>query len=414
MYRQDKRKLAPVAHCLSTAPMKILIINYEFPPLGGGAGRGTYNLARELAAKGHEVDVLTSRSAGYQKHELVEGFYVHRVRSFRKGIHDCGFRGAFTFLLFAVPQLLRLTNRKRFDIIHYFFGLPTGLLRFVPGRHRELPYIISLRGSDVPNYDNYNTSLQFVHKLLLPITRKLWGDAARVIALSSDLANSARQSDASVQIDIVPNGIESDMFVADPNVQPRQDDKVGANKVKFICVARLVERKGVQHLLQAMAQLDDSVHLTVVGEGNYMANLQAQAEQLNLGNKVRFYGYCPREKLVRLYNLSDAFVLPSMAESFGMVFVEAMACGLPVIGARVGGVPDIIKDENGILVEPGSVTDVKAAIEKLATNPALREAMGVANRQKAVEQYSWRSVADSYETVYRECTGIEEPALVQP
>ena len=389
--------------------MKILIINYEFPPLGGGAGRGTYNLARELAAKGHDVDVLTSRAVGYQKNELVEGVHVHRVKSYRKGIHDRGFRGAFSFLLFAIPVFLKLTQRNDYSIIHYFFSLPTGLLRFLPGRHRKVPYIISLRGSDVPNYDEYNKSLQLAHKILMPITRTIWREASRVVALSSDLANSAKVSDSKVSIDIVPNGIESEMFIHDPNIRAEMPKGKNSDRVQLICVARLIERKGVQHLLQAMKQLDDSVYLTIVGEGNYMSALQALANKLELDDKVRFYGYCPREKLVRLYNKSDIFVLPSMAESFGMVFVEAMSCGLPVIGARVGGVPDIIKEDNGILVQPDSVDDVIAAIKKLAGDKELRDAMGAANRYKAVAQYAWRSVADSYEIVYRECSGIEEP-----
>lgn len=410
MYLRDQRSLRTEARRPSAASMKILIINYEFPPLGGGAGRGTYNLARELAAMGHQIDVLTSRAVGFQKSELVEGFHVHRVRSYRKGIHDCGFRGALSFLLFVIPVFMRLTRRHDYDLIHYFFSLPTGLLRFLPGKHRKVPYIISLRGSDVPNYDTYNTSLQLAHKLLLPVTRLIWRESARVVALSSDLANSAAETDAGVRIDIVPNGIESELFVHDPNAKHQREGKYNGSKVQLICVARLVERKGVQHLLRAMAQLDDSVFLTIVGEGNYMAELQALAKDLGVGDKVRFYGYCPREKLVRLYNLSDVFVLPSMAESFGMVFVEAMSCGLPVIGARVGGVPDIIKEDNGILVEPGSVQDVIDAIQTLSTDSQLRQSMGKANRDKAVAQYAWRSVADSYELIYRECSGIEEPA----
>lgn len=389
--------------------MNILIVNYEFPPLGGGAGRGTYNLARELAAKGHHIDVLTSRAVGYQKTELVEGFHVHRVKSYRKGIHDCGFRGAFSFLVFAIPVFLKITARRNYDVLHYYFSLPTGLLRFLPGKHRKIPYIISLRGSDVPNYDTYNTSLQLAHKMLLPVTRAIWRESGRVVALSSDLANSASESSSDVRIDIVPNGIESELFVNDDSLRTNGEGK----PIQLICVTRLIERKGVQHLLQAMKRLDDSVYLTIVGEGNYMSELQALSLQLELQNKVRFYGYCPREKLVRLYNQSDVFVLPSMAESFGMVFVEAMSCGLPVIGARVGGVPDIIKPENGILVQPGSADDVMNAITTLAGDSQLREEMGAANRYKAVAQYSWRSVADSYEVIYRECTGLEEPATAE-
>lgn len=380
--------------------MNVLLINYEFPPLGGGAGRGTHNLARGLATAGHSVDVLTSRAIDDRKTELIDGFRVHRVKSYRKGIHDSGFRGAFTFLLFALPVFLRLTSSGKYDIVHYFFSLPTGLLRFLPGKHRRVPYIVSLRGSDVPDYDMFNTSLQFAHKLLMPITRSIWRNSAQVVALSSDLAKTAAKVDGEVDIKIIPNGIESELFVHDANIKYEHRKKNPSKKVQLICVTRLIERKGVQVLLQAMAKLNESVYLTIVGEGNYKATLQALAHRLELDSKVHFYGYCPREQLVQLYNQSDIFVLPSMAESFGMVFVEAMSCGLPVIGASVGGVPDIIQEDNGVLVEPGSVEDLVVAIQNLATEPELREQFGLANREKAVERYSWRSVAERYEMVY--------------
>lgn len=388
--------------------MHVLVVNYEFPPLGGGAGRGTYNLARELAANGHTVDVLTSRASDAQKIELVEGFNVHRVRSYRKGIHDSGFRGAFTFLLFAIPVFLRLSARRNYDLVHYYFSLPTGLLSLLPGKHRKIPYVVSLRGSDVPNYDIFNKSLQFAHKLLLPITRKIWRQSAQVVALSNDLAQTAAEVDDEVQIKIIPNGIESDLFVYDPGLKMHARKQHPTDRVQLICVTRLVERKGVQILLKALQQLDDSLFLTVVGEGNYAAELRVLASGLELDSKVRFHGYCPREELVALYNASDIFVLPSMAEAFGMVFVEAMSCGLPVIGAQVGGVPDIIKENNGILVPPGSVEDLAMAIQSLATDPERRKKLGQANRLKAVEQYSWQSVMGRYEAVYRTCVRITD------
>ncbi len=381
--------------------MNILLVNYEFPPLGGGAGRGTYNLARELATAGHSVDVLTSRANGLLELDTVDGFCIHRVNSFRKGIHDSGFRGAFTFLLFAVPVFLRLGRSRNYDIIHYFFSLPTGLLHFLPGKHREVPYIVSLRGSDVPNYDAFNESLQFVHKIMLPVTRSIWRQSAQVVALSNALATTAAEVDSGVDIKVVPNGIESDLFVRNPHLKTEHRKSQPTDRVQLICVTRLIERKGVQVLLHAMQELDDSVFLTIVGEGNYKVELQLLAGRLKVDSKVRFHGYCPREDLVQLYNISDIFVLPSMAESFGMVFVEAMSCGLPVVGARVGGVPDIIKAENGILVKPDSVAELAAAISTLVKEPELREQLGLANRERAVQHYSWRGVCERYEAIYQ-------------
>ncbi|VAW33849.1 hypothetical protein MNBD_DELTA03-1713, partial [hydrothermal vent metagenome] len=119
--------------------MKILLLNYEFPPMGGGAGNATYNIARELAKLGHHVDVLTSKIKPQKERETIAGFNVYRVSSWRKGIHDCGIRGAYSFLFFAGFKLQQLIRSNQYDILHYFFSLPTGLLSLFPGPHRRLP-----------------------------------------------------------------------------------------------------------------------------------------------------------------------------------------------------------------------------------------------------------------------------------
>lgn len=377
----------------------MLLLNYEFPPLGGGAGRGTYNLARELAKKGYEVDVLTSRSQGQKAQEMVEGFNVHRVLSWRKGVHDCGFRGAITFVLFAIPVFLRLTRRNQYHILHYYFGLPTGLLQWLPGKHRKVPYIVSLRGSDVPGYDKFNRPLQFFHRLLLPITRSIWHNASRVVALSGALRETALESVPDAEIDVIANGIESEQFYHAPVRRTHSDT------IQLICVARLIERKGIQHLLRALRIMEHEVHLTIVGEGNFKEELEAFAAQYEVTDKVTFHGYCPREYLVELYSSSDIFVLPTMAESFGLVFIEAMACGLPVIGTTVGGVPDIVKPDNGILVEPDDYRAIRDAIDELAGDEKRRLGMGKASRQRVLDHYSWLSVAEKYERCYAAAMG---------
>lgn len=379
--------------------MRLLILNYEFPPLGGGAGRGSYNIAKQLAAKGHDVDVITSRAKGQSAKEEVDGFTIYRVFSLRKGVHDCGFRGAATYLLSAISVFRRLVRENDYSVLHYFFSLPTGLLHCLPGAHRNIPYIVSLRGSDVPEYDTFNKPLMLAHNLVKPVTRYIWDTAYRVVALSSDLKNTAHRTSSETNISVIPNGIESELFLPP---EEGSDNRDASSPVQMICVSRLIERKGIQHVLEALTKVTVAVHLTIVGEGNYTEELRAQSHKLGVNDKVTFYGYCAREELVELYGKSDFFILPSMAESFGMVFVEAMSCELPVIGARVGGVPDIVSEENGILVEAANVEHIQTAIETLANDPKLRQRMALANRQKVIDHYTWQSVADQYEATYHD------------
>jgi glycosyltransferase involved in cell wall biosynthesis len=120
-----------------------------------------------------------------------------------------------------------------------------------------------------------------------------------------------------------------------------------------------------------------------------------------LNGIVDFYGYCTREKLPELYNEADVFILPSFAESFGLVFAEAMACGLPIIGAKTGGIVDLVESKNGILVDQGNIKQLKDAILKMKQSSELRMAMGKSNRKKVVEHYSWKNVSLRYLNIYQ-------------
>ena len=371
-----------------------MLLNYEFPPMGGGAGRATYNIARQLALLGHDVDVLTSRANGEKACEETGGVTIHRVPIIRENIHECGFFGAFVYVFFAYFKLIKLIETKDYDILHYFFGLPTGLLAVLPARHKHIPFVVSLRGSDVPFYDPFNKHLSLAHQLLKPVTQSIWRRANHVVALSESLRSTALKTSPKEKIDVIENGIDSEIFHAKRN---RRVDK----SFKMILVSRLIERKGIQYVIAAMSGLADAdISLTVVGVGKYEKKLKKMCEECGLQSVVHFYGYCPNEKLPSLYHESDVFILTSLAESFGIVFLEAMASGLPVIGGRTGGVPAIVSAENGILVEPTSVKEIGNAIVKMKENPGMRRDMAVRNRQKVLEQYSWERVAEMYNRIY--------------
>ena len=377
--------------------MRVLIVNYEFPPIGGGGGRASYNLAMELVRHGHCVDVLTSRIKGQRARDVLDGITVYRVRSWRKSIHDCGFRGAFSFLLFAAGLFLRLTRQNHYDVIHFFFGIPSGVLSRLPGFHRKIPHIISLRGSDVPGYDEYNRSLQKAHRLMLPVTKKIWKRAAALTAVTGSLKDLALHTFPDMEISVIPNGVDP-IFFKGSNSTGRQD-----KRFKLISVARLVERKGIQDVLRALAELNDpEILLLIVGTGNYEDCLRKLCGNLSLNGTVSFYGFCHPRKLPGLMGGSDAFILPSRAEAFGNVFAEAMACGLPVIGSDVGGIPDLIDPTNGILVKPGDIEMIKRAIAKIKASTTLRASMGAANRKKIIANYSWESICKRYVSVYED------------
>ena len=376
--------------------MKVLMLNYEFPPMGGGAGNATDNISKEMVKMGHDLTVLTSGYGDLSKFELKHGVKIYRVFSWRKGIHDCGFRGAYTYLFSAAFKLLSLKKTDQFDIIHYFFSLPTGLLSLVPWAFRTTPYIVSLRGSDVPYYDIYNSKVHFLNLALKPVNKYIWKKAKRVIALSEGLKTTALKSATNQPIGVIPNGVETELFK--PNSNGRQPGK----QLRLITISRLIKRKGIDHILKALAELrDEKIGLMIVGTGSYEDYLKELCSKLKLNDIVNFYGYCPREELPKLYNNADVFILPSLAESFGLVFAEAMACGLPIIGAKTGGIVDLVLKENGILVEPGGIDEIKEAIvEMRKKSNDMMQNMGKANRRRIDTYYSWKDVAQKYLDLY--------------
>ncbi|MDR4503209.1 MAG: glycosyltransferase family 4 protein [Candidatus Scalindua sp.] len=378
------------------------MLNYEFPPMGGGAGSATYNIAKELVKMGHSVDVLTSKIENQKAKEVLDGINVFRVFSWRNSIHDCGLKGAYSYLFFAALKIRKLCKKNRYDVLHYFFSLPTGLLSLLPGIHRKIPYIVSLRGSDVPYYDTYSRKVHVFHMILKPVNKYIWKRAKKIVALSWGLKLTAQRTAPELHMEVIPNGVETDIF------KPIDQEKYNSKNLNLITVSRLINRKGINHILEALSKLNDKkITLMVVGIGNYEKNLKDLCKKLMLNDVVTFHGYHPREKLSELYNKADVFILPSLAESFGLVFAEAMACRLPIIGGRTGGVPDLVKEENGILVEPGNIKEIQNAILEMRDNIGKRLLMGEANRKRVLNHYSWKYVAKRYFDIYQDTLNID-------
>jgi glycosyltransferase involved in cell wall biosynthesis len=379
--------------------MRLLFVNYEFPPVGGGAAYASLATARELVVMGHRVDFLTSATPGAQNDEEIDGIRVFRVRCHRRSVHDIGLLGALSFLAFAVPRLRALAKHNRYDACHYYFGLPTGVLSCVPGAHRASPYIISLRGSDVPGY---SPELRKIHYFMSPITRRIWCRAHRVIANSQDLRRLAAASMPGLRVDVILNG------AAMP--QTLSNDVRQCAGGRILTVSRLIERKGLDTLIQAVARSRDRMlHLDIAGEGPEGPALRRLAHSIGVANRVRFHGFVDRAQLATLYANADVFTLVSRAESCSMAMLESMAAGLPIVATKVGGNVELIEHNvNGLLVEPENIDALEGALSALAADSQQRLRFGAYNRALIQQRYGWRSVAQQYEAVFKEMVAAPE------
>jgi glycosyltransferase involved in cell wall biosynthesis len=398
--------------------MRILVLNYEYPPLGGGAGIATAALAHGLVERGVAVDVVTAfadseaerRTTPREEAELPDGrLRLFRVRSRRVGVHEAGMIGAGSYLVNALPLVRQLLRINQYDALHVFFSLPTGaLLPFL--NLRGVPVVISLRGSDVPGYDPHHVGVQRMHRLLKPLTRWIWRRADRVVALSESLGQLTALTMPGLRYAVVPNGVDLRLFHP-----PQVVRQTRTSPLRCLAVARLVERKGLGCLIRAFAMLERGrFELDIVGDGPDRQVLGELAAHLGVAEEIRFLGSLSRAMVAERYRQADLFTLPSTAESFGNVFAEALASGLPIVASRVGGIPDLVEHgTNGLLVPPADPHLLAQAIRYLADDPQLRSEMGSRNRAKAEATLEWAQVTRRYLSIYEAVTHqLPAPSLV--
>ena len=367
--------------------MTILLLNYEYPPLGGGAANATERLLSEYSQRDDLfVTFVTSSTAKYRMERPFGNIEIHFLDIGKRGsLHYQSNAELLRYSWRAFWYARRLCRQRRFDVVHAFFGIPCGVL----ARWLGLPFVVSLRGSDVPGYSRrYRVADALLFRRL---SRSVWRRACAVVANSAGLRDLALQSAPEQSIQVTPNGVDTGEF--SPGAEPS-----AAAGLRILFVGRLIPRKGVADLLAALRGVTD-VALTVVGDGPERDALALYAA--NHGIDATFSGNVEHSALPHLYRAHQLFVLPSYNEGMSNTVLEAMASGLPVVVTDVGGSGELV-DENGVVVPVGDVEALRDAIVSFRDDPAGRSAMGVRSREIAL-RYSWAAVAQEYVAVYRRC-----------
>jgi len=366
--------------------MKIAILVSLFPPKWlAGTEIATWNIAKHLAKREHEVHVVTSWDKGLPGESIEEGFYIHRIKT-----KEVSILGALSFCMRSIPLIRRINP----DILHSQSILRTGLACFIAGKLFRKPYISYCRGSDI--YGRWRFK-KMVSKLVLK-------SAEAVIALTEDIKREIEKI-CDRDVYVIPNGIDLERFENLSKEQSRGKLEIKQGEQIIIYVGRFRPEKGVQYLIQAMdiiRQKDANARLILGGEGPEEGNLKRLVEQLNLGACINFAGQIPNEKVPEYMTASNVFVLPSLSEGFGIVNLEAMASGLPIVASKVGGLPEIITDgENGFLVEPKNPEQIAERVLLLLKDDELKGKISRSNKEKA-KRYSWKNVVERLEQIYKE------------
>jgi glycosyltransferase involved in cell wall biosynthesis len=366
--------------------MRILMTCYELPPVGGGGGQFAATLARELAQKGDDVDLITMGFPGLSRREGNGRLRIQRAPSYRKDLRSCRVPEAASYLMGAIPVIAKLLRRRRYHIVHSHFILPDGLLGFWTHLATGVPFILTAHGTDVPTHNPYR--VRGLHFFLHPIWRLLTLKASVVVTPSHYLQARVLHANRRAQTAVIANGFD-----------PQRFSPAGAKRRRILVVARMVEFKGLQFLLQALWGLDIDYEMVLVGEGPYRHALEECARKVAI--PVRFTGWLDNEsdELKALYETSNIFVLPSATENCPLVLLEAMAAGLAIITTRDTGGAELVGDA-ALLVRPRDPHSIRAALLELVRHPELIASLGKAARTRLERTFSWPAVSDRYREVY--------------
>lgn len=375
--------------------MKVLIINYEFPPLGGGAGNASYYLAKHLSKMGHEITVLTSAFRGLPMEELLDGFRILRIPVIRKRVDRCSIFEMITFIVSGIFHSNAVIDRYKPEKIIAFFGIPSGIIAYWIKKMYSLPYIISLRGGDVPGF--FTEKLKYYHYLLKPIIKHIWGKAAHVISNSDRLYSLAKQTTPDLEILIIPNGVDCERY------KPLDEEGYKNSRICILAVGRLAEQKGINSLLEACHLLNktgykDKYRLVIVGDGPARRKLEQQANKLCLHEQISFSGWITKDEMPDKYNTVDIFVSPSLDEGMSNALLEAMATGLPIVASNFAGDNLLVNTENALVVPVNNKQLLSEALKQLIINKDLRKTMGK-NSLLIARNLSWSETARAYDSI---------------
>ncbi len=391
-------------------PMKVLFFNYEYPPLGAGAANASAYILEEFSKiPGLEVDFVTSSiDRNYHLKEIGTNVKIHRLPIGKNGkkLHYQSKKDIIIYTLktfFFSRKLIRKAENsgQPYNLTHSFFTVPCGFVSLIFRKQYNIPYIISLRGSDVPGYSD---RFIFLYNFLKPLVKFIWNNAAEVVSNSEGLRDLARKTDNRQDFGIIYNGVDIETFKPAPEARPND---------KFIITngaSRITARKGYGYLIEAVNRLQKkypNLLAKIMGEGDDKKRLEGLVKNLELENNVQLLGRIHRDKLAPYYQEASLFVMPSLNEGMSNAMLEALASGLPIITTETGGTKELVKDRtNGLIINMKDAEDMAQKISLLIDNLELRNKMAVANRELA-KTMSWGSVANQYFDLYKNVTAAK-------
>lgn len=339
--------------------MRILTIIHEFPPIGGGGGRAAYDICSELAARGHDVTVLTAHMNGLPRNEMQDGFRLVRIPSKRTEAFSASFQTMLAFDLAGLWAGLSLIWRSRPDIIHTHFAVPAGALAFALSVLTGVPYILTAHLGDVPGGVPEKTAHWF--SWLKPFTTPIWKRAKQVVAVS-EFTRQLALAHYPVNIRVIPNGADF-THVTTENFEVNQPPRI-------VFAGRFVSQKNPLAIIRVLSTLKDlNWTCSMLGDGPMFEEVKAEIEKHGMTGRFHLTGWVTPADVLSEFSRSDILFMPSLSEGLPVVGVDALMKGLAIVASRIGGFLDLVDpDRNGYLIDLMDEAGFSSALRELISN----------------------------------------------
>ncbi|MFQ6063927.1 MAG: glycosyltransferase family 4 protein [Candidatus Bathyarchaeia archaeon] len=387
--------------------MNVCIATWEFPPrIVGGIARHCNGLAKALVHNGHEVHVVTLDFPGTPNYEEVEGVKIYRTAT-ELG-HPNFLTWALLFNHFIEKKMADVSREVNFDVVHVHDWL-TGFAGISFKHQMKKPLVVTIHGTEIGRAQGLHNPDSFTIDGI-----EWWTtyEANKIIVTSGSMKGEIQGHFRlpPEKIEIISNGIDPKNYNASVDRSAvRGRYRVSPHEKLILCVGRLVPQKGIEYLIWAVPRIAGRFHeakFIIVGEGWLRGHLEHIARTTGQQWRIRFTGWIPDQELIALLNSADVLVVPSIYEPFGIVALEGMAAGVPVVASDVGGLAEIVEHERtGILAYSRNPESIAWAVGRVLSDPDHSKWLVQNARETVQKAYSWEAIAMRTAEVYKEVVG---------
>jgi glycosyltransferase involved in cell wall biosynthesis len=367
--------------------MRILVLIYEYPPVGGGGGMVARDISQELARLGHEVRVITAHYKDLPRLDNSDGVCVKRIPAGRRSMYKASLFEMLCFVLAGIWQGMLSIRSWRPDIIHVHFAVPTGPVAWVLSRLTGIPYVLTAHLGDVPGGVPDKTAGWF--RWIYPFTRPIWRDATQVVAVSNYTRQLALQH-YPVEIQVIHNGVDRECL---------NPGELRLNRpARIFFAGRFVAQKNPLQIITTLEALKDlDWDCVLVGDGALREKMTGRIRLAGLQDRIHLPGWIKPEQVVHWMRSSDILFMPSLAEGLPVVGVQSLAMGLAIVASLSGGFIDLVENGlNGYLIDCDRPGDYAGALRGLLSDPErLLEARRASNLK--AQAFDIHTIVAAYE-----------------